>query len=74
MNELDVILRKNKLEKAIILCKHFHLTNNELVSNFKNLMMKNIIYIIDSLSPLALKCLSDSSYGKKIQKIQFLIN
>ena len=33
-----------------------------------------IEYIIDSLSPLALKCLSDSSYGKKIQKIQFLIN
>ena len=30
--------------------------------------MKNIIYIIDSLSPLALKCLSDSFYGKKNTK------
>jgi hypothetical protein len=41
-------MESNKLEKAIILCKHFHLTNNELVSNFKNLMMKNIIYIINT--------------------------
>lgn len=41
-------MESTKLEKGIILCKNFHLTNKELVSNFKNLMMRNIIYVINT--------------------------
>lgn len=41
-------MESTKLKRAFIICKNFHTINKDLIHNFKNIMLDNCIYILNT--------------------------